>query len=104
MINGAVSNANYLRLSVRIAFKESIGRRDNIFIDFKLSSLNINRHNFSFVAYLNLLANTRLVKALSTLSKLFFAITSLANLYKLTSQQLADLILAWRANWQITRN
>jgi hypothetical protein len=57
MVNGTMSDPNDPGLSVGKAFKESISRRDNGFIDFKLSGFDVDRHNFTLVSSFDLLPN-----------------------------------------------
>jgi hypothetical protein len=79
MINGAMSNPNYPRLGIGLSLKQSIGCGNDILIDLKISSLDVDRHNFALVSRFDLLSNARLIEILPTASDLFFAVTSLAN-------------------------
>jgi hypothetical protein len=85
MINGTMPDANYPRLSFGKSLKQPIGCGHNVLSNLKLSSFNVYRHNFAFVARFDLLPNTGLIEFLPSSGYLFFTVTSLADCHKLAS-------------------
>jgi hypothetical protein len=79
VINSAVSNADDPGLSIGILLKQSVSSRQNLIIDFKGSSFDVDCNNFALVSCFDLMANGGVIEFLSTLGQLFFAITPLAN-------------------------
>jgi hypothetical protein len=67
MINSAMSDTNDPRLGIGVTFKEPISCRHNVFIDFKLSSFNVDRYNLTFITGFDLLPNARFVEFLPSL-------------------------------------
>jgi hypothetical protein len=66
MINGAMSDSNYPRLSIGVLLEEAIGCGDDILIDLEGPSFNVDRHNFAFVACFDLLPNASFIECLPT--------------------------------------
>jgi hypothetical protein len=67
VIDGTLTNTNDPWLSVWKSFKQAIGCRYDVFINFKISSFDVNCHNLAFIPCFDLLPNVRFIEFLPAL-------------------------------------
>jgi hypothetical protein len=78
---------------------ESIASGDFTGINFKSSSFKIDRHNLAVISLLNLRTYLSFIKRITSLGKLFFAISGVLYCHFLPFLQLKYLILARESNF-----
>jgi hypothetical protein len=82
-MNGTIADPHNPRLGIWQTLIKLSGSNHRVVRQFKSSSLNVNRHDFPMIAFLNLLTHLRLINLITTSSKLFFAIAGLSNYHRL---------------------
>jgi hypothetical protein len=78
-MNGSMSDANDPRLGIGNALKEAIGCVQNFVCDFKGSGFDVDRDNLAMITLLDLGTHLRLINLITTLGKLFLAVSGLSN-------------------------